>query len=147
MKYAINDDGTFGAGELLFSAKELSNKDPGMPDGIKVDVLGNLWATGPGGVLVISPDGKLLGRIHTGTPTANCAFVQSGGDLVMTAGSSIAIVPTKTFGVGDWSGDSKSTLLPRKVVDEVSDAIELLAQRLENRNYACLLYTSDAADE
>ena len=136
MKYAIHDDGTFGKGELLFDAKELSTKAPGMPDGIKVDVFGNLWATGPGGVLVISPEGKLLGRVYTGTPTANCAFVQGGSDLMMTAGSLIAIVPTKTNGVGDWDGDSKGTLLPRNIVAEVSAVMQSIQEKLESKNYA-----------
>ena len=136
MKYAVHDDGTFGKGELLFDAKELAGKDPGMPDGITIDVLGNLWATGPGGVLVISPSGKLLGRVYTGAPTANCAFVANGNDLVMTAGNAIAIVPTKTYGVGDWTGDGAGTLLPREVVDEVSAAIESLQEGLKQGKYA-----------
>ena len=43
-----------------------------------VDVKGNLWATGPGGVLIISPKGKLLGRILLGKATANCTFGGEG---------------------------------------------------------------------
>ena len=48
----------------------------GAPDGFKVDEHGNLFATGPGGVLVISPEGKHLGTISTGDldrPTAPSA--------------------------------------------------------------------------
>jgi gluconolactonase len=58
-----------------------------LPDGLKVDEAGNLFATGPGGVLVFSPDGRHLGTIRTTQATANCAF---GGDrtaLYMTADS------------------------------------------------------------
>jgi gluconolactonase len=57
----------------------------GLPDGLKVDKKGNLFATGPGGVLVISPEGKLLGTIMTGEGTANCAFNGDQSYLYMTA--------------------------------------------------------------
>jgi len=43
-----------------------SAKGPGVPDGMKVDVEGNIYSTGPGGVWVIDPAGELLGIISTG---------------------------------------------------------------------------------
>ena len=52
---------------------------------MKVDAEGNLFATGPGGVLVFAPDGTLLGRIDTGVPTANCGFGDDGSTLYITA--------------------------------------------------------------
>ena len=48
--------------------------EPGAPDGLKVDVQGNLWATGPGGVWVIAPDGRHLGTIKPTEVPANVAF-------------------------------------------------------------------------
>ena len=99
-KYKVVDDGSFVRGEILFDASELAAKDPGLPDGMVVDKAGNLWATGPGGVLVITPEGKLLGRVFTGTPTANCTFGEDGSTLFMTAGKYLLRVKTKTKGLG-----------------------------------------------
>ena len=56
-----------------------------LPDGLKIDTAGNLFATGPGGVLVITPEGKHLGTIMTGQATSNCAFGDDGRTLYMTA--------------------------------------------------------------
>ena len=83
--YEVTDD-PYVMGKIVYDASVLAAKDPGLPDGMAVDKNGNLWATGPGGVLVISPDGKLLGRIITGTATANCTFGEDGSTLFMTAG-------------------------------------------------------------
>lgn len=100
--YAIKADGTTdNQGKLLFnSLKFAENNDPGMPDGMCVDVKGNLWATGPGGVLIISSKGKLLGRIMMGKPTANCAFGEDGSTLFITSSDRICRVKTKTKGMG-----------------------------------------------
>jgi gluconolactonase len=72
----------------------------GLPDGLKLDRAGNLFATGPGGVNVFSPDGKLLGRIRTGQATANCCFGDDGSTLYMTAHMFICRVRTTTKGQG-----------------------------------------------
>ena len=60
---------------------------PGLPDGMVVDHHGNLFATGPGGVFVISPDGKILGRIKTSKASANCTFGEDGRCLLYTSPS------------------------------------------------------------
>ena len=73
---------------------------PGLPDGMKVDVAGNVWATGPGGVHVFAADGRALGRIDPGTATANCGFGEDGSTLFLTAGSTLCRVRTKTRGLG-----------------------------------------------
>ena len=52
-----------------------------------VDPAGNLFATGPGGVLVFAPDGTHLGTLLTGQATANCAFGEDGRTLFITADS------------------------------------------------------------
>lgn len=98
-KYALKSDEPFVRGEIVYDASVLAAKDPGLPDGMAVDVKGNLWATGPGGVLVITPTGKLLGRVITGTPTANCTFGEDGSTLFMTAGKYLLRVKTKTKGL------------------------------------------------
>lgn len=96
----IRDDGTMGPLRVFFDTAPLVAKGGrGSPDGLKVDTAGNLWATGPGGVLIIDPSGKHLGTIHTGQPTANCAFgEEDAGTLYITANSKLCRIRTKTQG-------------------------------------------------
>ena len=97
--FPLNADGTIGEGKLLYDATPLS-KDPGLPDGMAIDQQGNLWATGPGGVLIISPEGKLLGRILMNKPTANCTFGDDGSTLYITSSGFVCRVKTKVKGLG-----------------------------------------------
>ncbi len=100
-KFAINTDGSLGKGELFYDVTAwVALKKPGLPDGLKVDVKGNLFATGPGGVLVFDPNAKLLGVIDTGVPTANCAFGDDGSTLYIAANDSLAKIRTTTNGRG-----------------------------------------------
>jgi gluconolactonase len=57
-------------------------------------------ATGPGGVLVITPEGKHLGTISTGDLIANCAFGDGGSTLYMTSNTKLCRVKLKTKGAG-----------------------------------------------
>jgi gluconolactonase len=99
MAYPVNVDGTIGQGRLLADASDLSKAGkPGAPDGLKVDVKGNLFATGPGGVWVIAPDGTHLGTIETGVPTANCAWGDDGSVLYITANDKLYRLKTNTKG-------------------------------------------------
>ena len=73
--FPVKDDGTLGEGRIFHDATAAAKEGlPGLPDGLKVDAEGNLWATGPGGVYVLTPEGTLLGRVSTGERTANCAW-------------------------------------------------------------------------
>jgi len=83
--FDVKSDGTLGASRVLFDATSFTKTKPGLPDGMKIDTDGNLFATGPGGVLVISPQGKHLGTIVTGQATSNCAFGDDGRTLYITA--------------------------------------------------------------
>jgi len=85
--FRVQADGTLDEGRLFFDAGELAKSRKGLPDGLKVDRRGNLFATGPGGVLVFSPDGTHLGTLLTGKATANCAFDADGSTLYITADS------------------------------------------------------------
>jgi gluconolactonase len=89
MAYDVKADGGLARGRLFHDATALVKAGKkGLPDGLKVDEHGNLFAGGPGGVLVFTPEGKLLGTIVTGEPTANVAFgpAEGGGSyLYMTA--------------------------------------------------------------
>ncbi len=100
MAFAVNDDGTLGKGRVFFDVTYMVNKLPGLPDGMKVDAAGNLFATGPGGVHVFGPDGKRLGRIETGEKTANCAWGDDGSTLYMAADMYICRIHTMTKGQG-----------------------------------------------
>ena len=100
MAYPVQADGSVGAGRIFFDATPLKKDGPGGPDGLKVDKDGNVFATGPGGVLVLTPKGEHLGTIHTGVPTANCAFGGDGSTLYLTANDMLCRVKTTTKGLG-----------------------------------------------
>jgi gluconolactonase len=100
MSYAVKDDGTIDKGRVLADVTSMVGKAPGLPDGLKVDRHGNLFATGPGGIHIMTPEGKLLGRIETGEATSNCAWGDDGSTLYITADMYICRVKTKTKGAG-----------------------------------------------
>jgi gluconolactonase len=100
MSYPVKADGTLGTGKVFFDATGMQSGRKGLPDGLKVDQSGNLWATGPGGVLIISPEGKHLGTLATGEATANCAWGDNGSTLYITADMYLCRVKTKTKGAG-----------------------------------------------
>jgi gluconolactonase len=86
---------------ILFDATPLKSADKkGGCDGMKVDQKGNLWTTGPGGVLILKPDGTHLGTVLTGQPTANCGFGDDGSTLYITANMHLMRVKTLTKGTG-----------------------------------------------
>jgi len=68
---------------VFFDATSI--KLPGLADGLKVNAAGYVFATGPGGVLILSPKGKHLGTILTEERTANCAFNEDESILYMTS--------------------------------------------------------------
>ena len=94
--FTVQEDGTLDDGRLFFDAAPLAKNRRGLPDGLKVDVRGNLFATGPGGVLVIAPDGTHLGTLLTGQATANCALGDDGASLFITADSLLCRVRLAT---------------------------------------------------
>jgi len=102
MAFDLKDDGTVGPGRVFFDATALRQSGRrGGNDGLAVDVQGNLWATGPGGVIVYSPAGKHLGTLLTGTSTGNCTFGgEDGSTLYITADMNLLRIRTKTKGIG-----------------------------------------------
>lgn len=98
--FPVKDDGTLGPGRIFADVSDMIGKLPGGPDGLKVDHRGNLFATGPGGIHVMTPEGKRLGRIETGERTANCAWGDDGSTLYITADMYICRIRTKTKGAG-----------------------------------------------
>jgi gluconolactonase len=75
--YAVNADGALSDERELIRIPADNPYGNGLPDGLKVDSKGNVWTTGPGGLLVVSPSGKLLGRIQLPSRATNITF---GGD-------------------------------------------------------------------
>ena len=98
--YDVKPDGTIGNGRVLFDATSIQKGRKGLPDGLKIDTDGNLFATGPGGVLVLTPEGKHLGTINTGQATSNCAFGDDGRTLYMTADDYLMRVKLRAKGMG-----------------------------------------------
>ena len=97
--FRVQPDGTLDAGRTFFDGKPLhEQRKKGLPDGLKVDLAGNVFATGPGGVLVIAADGTHLGTFLTGQATANCGFGNDGKTLYMTADSHLCRVRLSTAG-------------------------------------------------
>lgn len=80
--FPIANDGSVGEGKIFFDMKTLNER--GSPDGLKVDAQGNVFATGPEGVLVFDANAKLLGRIRCGG-AANVAFGNDGRYLYIAA--------------------------------------------------------------
>ena len=88
MLYDVKPDGALANGRKFF---DMSN-DTGeaVPDGMKIDSAGNIFATGPGGVLILSPQGKHLGTIELPEIPANCAWGDADGKtLYITARTSL----------------------------------------------------------
>ena len=100
MAYPVGVDGGVGPGRVLFDAGNQPADRKGNPDGMCVDTEGNLFATGPGGVLVISPEGRHLGTLLTGVSTGNCTFGEDGRTLFITADMNLLRVRLTTRGMG-----------------------------------------------
>jgi gluconolactonase len=98
MVYDVAADGALVKGKMFLDASQ--ETADGVPDGMKVDSEGNLYATGPGGVWVISPKGKHLGTIVLPEIPANCAWGDvDGKTLFMTARTGIYRVRVNVGGV------------------------------------------------
>jgi gluconolactonase len=102
MAYDVKSDGTIENGRVFFDTGPWSEKYPGLPDGLKVDQKGNVFATGPGGVNVFDSAGTFLGRFNTGVATANCGWGDDGSTLYITADAYLCRVKLRTTGLVHW---------------------------------------------
>ena len=96
MAYVVRDDGTLGTGRVFFDIND--QNETGAADGLKVDVDGNLFATGPGGVWIFDANGKHLGTIKPDEVPANVAWGDDGSTLYMTARSGLYRIRLSTSG-------------------------------------------------
>jgi gluconolactonase len=97
-RFQVAPDGSLKEREVFFDMSAL--KDPGVADGMKVDKRGNIYCTGPGGVLVLSPEGKHLGTIVAPELPANVAFGDKDGKtLYMPARTGIYKIRVNIEGI------------------------------------------------
>lgn len=88
MRYTVKPDGTLTDAKLLYDAT--ADNRPGVPDGMKVDMEGNIYSAGPGGVWIFTPEGKPLGTLLIPMRVSNVAW--AGADrktLYITGAESI----------------------------------------------------------
>ena len=83
-KYEVDGD-RVKSGKVMYDASALTKSLPGLPDGMKIDAKGNVFATGPGGIFIFSPADELIGKILFNDPTSNCAFADDGKTLYATS--------------------------------------------------------------
>ena len=96
-QYKLPEPGKVTDKKLFYEVTDLIGKEgqQGLPDGLKVNNNGILFATGPGGVWIFNSQGKALARIHTGQATANCAFDTDQKRLYITADDYVMAVDLK----------------------------------------------------
>jgi gluconolactonase len=96
MKYALDDHGNAIYAEEFYDATPLVKEMKGLPDGLKVNRKGIIFATGPGGIWIFNQHGVPLGRIETGEATANCALNTDESVLFMCADDYLMRVKLKS---------------------------------------------------
>ena len=98
MRYRVKEDGTLTDGKVFYDAT--SDARPGAPDGMKVDRKGNVYSTGPGGVWIFTPEGKVLGILLMPERAANVSW--GGADrrtLYITASTSVYRITLNVPGI------------------------------------------------
>lgn len=83
--YDLIQPDSAASGRILYDATKDAQELKGLPDGLRVDSKGNIFATGPGGVYIFTNEGKLAGRIRLPEATANCAFADDEKTLFTTS--------------------------------------------------------------
>jgi len=87
MKYKVGSGGVLSDPTKLIEYPDDPKAD--VPDGMKVDSAGNIWSSGPGGIRIIAPSGKILGQIKLPETAANLAWGDDGKTAYITASSKI----------------------------------------------------------
>jgi gluconolactonase len=99
MAFTLDARGDVVSKRVFADASDLAAKKyPGLPDGLRITGDGTVFATAPGGVLIMDTAGKRLGLIRTGTAIANCAFGDDGTTLYMTSDAFLARIKLKING-------------------------------------------------
>ncbi|MEO6916783.1 MAG: SMP-30/gluconolactonase/LRE family protein [Chitinophagaceae bacterium] len=87
--YELGAGDSLTHGKLIFDATGFVQEAPGLPDGMKVDKAGNIFATGPGGIWVFDKKFKLLGKIHLKGLASNCTFADDDRTLYITSNDKV----------------------------------------------------------
>lgn len=106
MRYPVEADGTLRGGEVFFDMTGAPGEEA--LDGLEVDALGNLYVSGPGGIWVLSPEGRHLGTIRTPRLPANFAWGDDGKTLYLTARSTLYRLPLLVSGRATKSAKAAS---------------------------------------
>lgn len=83
--FDIDEHDTIINSRVLYDVTENTKTEPGLPDGLKIDKNGRIFATGPGGIWIFDPKGKLIGKIKLPDATANCALADDQTTLYITS--------------------------------------------------------------
>jgi gluconolactonase len=97
MRYPVHADGTLGEGSVFFDMTAAPGEDA--LDGIKVDVRGNLYVSGPGGLWILSPEGRHLGTLVGPEHPHNLAWGDDGRTLYLTAQTGLYRIRLQVPGV------------------------------------------------
>jgi sugar lactone lactonase YvrE len=98
-RYAAREAGQIMSDDLSMILESPTTEE-GVPDGMKVDVEGRIFCTGPGGARVFDPSGRHLGTIRLPEIPANCAFgAPDRRTLFFTARTSLYAVRVKVPGI------------------------------------------------
>ena len=97
--YAVGENGTLSDGRELFRIPSDGTYGTGVLDGLKVDTEGNLWMSGPGGIFILSPAGKLLGRIQLPSRSTNITFGDDFRSLFIVSNPNIYRIRTRVLGL------------------------------------------------
>ena len=108
--FPVLADGSLGKGRLF---ADLPGEEPGVPDGMKVDTVGHVYCCGPGGIHVLTPQGKRIARIRF--PEKACNFAFGGEDhrtLYVTACTSVYRMRLEVPGTPQWFRASVAATQP-----------------------------------
>lgn len=97
-RFEVQPDGSIANGKVFVDMS--TSKDEGVPDGMKLDQKGNIYGAGPGGVWILSPEGKHLGTIKPAEDPANLAWGDADGKtLYFTARTGLYRVKLNIAGI------------------------------------------------
>jgi gluconolactonase len=83
--FDIDENDSLVNQRVFFDVTKNTTSEKGLPDGLKIDKQGNIFATGPGGIWIFNQRGKLIGKIKIPEATANCALADDDKTLYLTA--------------------------------------------------------------
>lgn len=94
--FDIGENDSLTNARIFYDATPLVNEEnKGLPDGLKIDKNGNVFASGPGGIWVFDKSGKVLGKVRLPNPTANCELADDDKTLFITSNMNLLRVKMK----------------------------------------------------